>query len=333
MTSSKAEDAFANMMRIPTGGNRRATLRNVLMRHRVACDAGVDHKALHNKDERRRRTMETHAQLALHRGVGAASGMTGAPELLFGDPLPPCNRWGDAVAATLGGTLGPLETYETLGYEARPSLPGGATVGYADRLGPHGLVSTQLRASALPVVSYADVLKDTIDAQFGRMLVDYGQAIYSSVGLERDDASNSGASKDVASHQQDGVRFWPPRALRDDVTADMVASIVQALTASVSANLPKGGGERVRELDLLGTANVDMYWRMCNAQLERADLAPDVLKDFRALGVCAYARFEHVLRELHRRAALVAVIAHASNRMMLGNALEELAGVLVRCGA
>ena len=111
--ASAAEHAFAKMMRVPAGPATRRSLRNMMMKHRVAVDCGVDHKVLHDRDARRRRTMEEHAQMAVHRGVGAASGRTSAPELLFGDPLPPCNRWGDAVATSLGGPIGPLELHET----------------------------------------------------------------------------------------------------------------------------------------------------------------------------------------------------------------------------
>lgn len=333
MAHSDAEGVFAKMLRIPTGGNTRVLLRNMMVRHRVAVDSGVDQRMLHDRDVRRRRTMESNAKMAVHRGVGAASGRTSAPELLFGNPLPPCERWGDAVCLTLGGPIGQLEKHETLGFEARPTLPHAASVGYSSRIGPHGAMSTQLRASALPVVSYSDVLQNTVDAQFGKMLVDYGLAVHTSVGLERANQEDSDASTDVCSQQQDGIRYWPPSALQRADTASSVAAVVDALATSVDQHLPKDPTGRMREFDELGTAAVDMYWRLCNEQLERTDLPPLVLSNFRALGVCAYARFSHVLHELHRRSLHLAIIAHTTGRTDLGVALERLAAVLVRCGA
>ena len=140
--------------------------------------------------------------MAVHRGVGAASGRVSAPELLFGDPLPACDRWGDHVSLHLGGAIGSLDRHETLGYEARPTLPSAAAV--VERVGPHALVSTQLRTSALPVATYGEVLADSIEAQFGRVMVDYGMATSQGVGLVSNDSYPE--SDDIASQQQDGVR-------------------------------------------------------------------------------------------------------------------------------
>lgn len=340
MSYANAEAAFAAMMhmelRYPEPEKTRALLRNLLMRHRVAVDANVDHKVLHSKDARRRKTMEEHAKLAVYGGVGAASGLASAPELLFGDPLPRCDRWGDAVSHHLGGPIGPLEQHQTLGYEGRPSLPHAVTVPYAGRLGPHGLVNAQLRASALPVASYAEVLSDTVEAQFGKMLVDYGMAVHTGVGIERTPVPDEPV-RDLASQQQDGLRHWPPRALRDNDTADAVAVLVEDLARAVERNIPaRAQGRRVPELDWLGTASVDMYWRMSEQVLKRDNVKAETLNDFRALGVCCYVRFFQTLRELQRRAVQVAMISHTlggTGRTRLAKALEQLAAVLVSCGA
>lgn len=344
MTIADAEAVFAKMMRVPSTEGRRDALRNILMRHRVAVDTGLDHKVLHSQSDRRRRLAEQRAHYAVHRGVGAASGRVSAPELLFGDPLPACDRWGDAFAVHLGGPLGPLERHETLGHEARPTLPSAAAVKYAERVGPHGLVSTQLHASALPVTSLDEVLEATVRAQFGELPIDEGMAAGSGIVLAPMTDDAGALPDDVASRQQDGARRWPPRALRDCDTAAKVAEVVETLVASVERQLPT---DQRSVLSTLGTANVDMYWRMCRERLENT---PDeaVMADFCALGVCAHARVRGALHMLHRRAMLVAMVARSAARLSclgegpagdpdgharLGAALERLAMVLVRCGA
>jgi hypothetical protein len=345
MTIADAEAIFAKMMRIPSTEGRRDALRNILMRHRVAVDAGLDHKVLHSQSERRRRLAEQRARYAVHRGVGAASGRVSAPELLFGDPLPACDRWGDAFAVHLsGGSLGPLERHETLGHEQRPTLPSAAAVKYAERVGPHGLVSTQLHASALPVTSLDEVLEATVCAQFGELPIDEGMAAGSGIVLAPMTDDAGALPDDVAGRQQDGARRWPPRALRNCDTAANVAEVVEALVASVERQLPTDRGS---VLSTLGTASVDMYWRMCR---ERFENTPDeaVLADFCALGVCAHARVRGALHVLHRQAMLVAMVARSAAALpcpgndpvvdpdgyaKLGVALERLSVVLVRCGA
>ena len=293
MAIDDAEKAFAKMMRVSTKHSG-PVLRDLLMRHRAALDAGLDHRTLRDKDAKRQRAMEERAHAAV-RGVGAAAGLPSAPELLFGDPMPPCDRWGTSIAPHLGGPVGPLHLHETLGYNSRPTVPQ-AVLTKGERVGPHGTLKAQMQTHALPCVSYTDLLANTLEASFGNMLVDYGTAVHAGVSVESVDEAR--AERDIRAEQQDGARQWPPRALRCNGTATDVTTIVEALVASVECRLPKSSGRSAG----LGTAGVDMYWRMCLEQLERTDLKPEALKDFRALGVCAYVRQTSVLPELQRRA-------------------------------
>jgi hypothetical protein len=322
MAIEDAEKAFAKMMRVSVKHSR-PVLRDLLMRHRAALDAGLDHRTLRDKDARRQRAMEQRAHAAV-RGAGAAAGMPSAPELLFGDPLPASDRWGTSIAPHMGATIGPLHLHETLGYEGRPTVPQ-AVLTRGERVGPHGMIKAQLQTHALPCVSYTDLLANTLEASFGNMLVDYGTAVHAGVSIENIDEART--ERDIRAEQQDGARQWPPRALRCGGTASDIADIVNALVASVECRLPEPSAARTG----LGTAGIDMYWRMCIEQLERTDLKPEALKDFRALGVCAYVRQTSVLPELQRRALTVALACHACGDGALGGALEQLAGVLVRC--
>lgn len=322
MAIDEAERAFAKMMRLPAL-NQRALLRDILMRQRVTKDSGVDYRTLRNQDVRRQRAMEVRAHEAIERGVGAASGTVSAPELLFGDPLPACDRWGVAVAPHLGGPKGRLHEHETLGHEGRPSLPSAALVKVDARMGPHASIKAQLEMATLPCVSYNELLAHTLDAAFGNVLIDYGMAVHMDVCVQH--VGRATTERDIRAHQQDGARRWPPLALRDAATADAVAGIVVALAEAAERCLPKGRRSG------LGTAGVDMYWRVCIEQLERTDVKLETLSFFRALGVCAYVRQSSILVELHRRALTVALVCHARGSASLGSALERLAGVIVRC--
>ena len=323
MAIDEAEQVFAKMMRVTAKGGRHV-LRDLLMRHRAALDAGLDHRTIRDKDARRQRTMEARAHAAVQRGVGAAGGMVTAPELLFGDPLPPCDRWGTSIAPHLSGPMGPLYMHETLGYEDRPVLPQAVLV-KSGRLGPHGALKAQLQTQALPCVSYTDLLAHTVDAAFGNMLVDYGTAVH--VGVSVEHVSNAVVERDIRADQQDGSRQWPPLALRDTGTARLVAEIIERLCDSAERNLPEPSKLRAG----MGTAGIDLYWRVCIEQLNRTDLKPSTLYEFRALGVCAYARQTSILAELHRRALTVALVAHTREEGELGSALERLADVIVQC--
>lgn len=324
MGIEEAEQTFAKMMRVSTKHSR-LVLRDLLMRHRAALDAGLDHRTLRDKDAKRQRAMEERAHAAVQRGVGAASGMVTAPELLYGDPLPPCDRWGTSVAPHLGGPIGPLFKHETLGYETRATLPQ-AVLTNGERVGPHGLVKAQLQTQALPCVTYTDLLAHTLDAAFGNIFVDYGTAVHVGVSIGCIDEART--ERDIRAEQQDGVRQWPPRALLSSDTAHATAEIVEALCCAVERHLPQASAQRAG----LGTAGIDMYWRLCLEQLGRTDVKESTMRNFRALGVCAYARQTSVLYELHRRALTVALLAHArEGGQPLGAALERLATVLVRC--
>lgn len=324
MPIDEAEEAFAKMMRVSTK-HARYVLRDLLMRHRAALDAGIDHRTLRDRDARRQRAMEARAHAAVQRGVGAAAGMASAPELLFGDPLPPSDRWGTSVSKKLGGPIGPLHLHETLGYNERPSVPHAVLVARGERTGPHGAVKAQLQTHALPCVTYTDLLAHTLEAGFGNTLIDYGMAVHMGVSVERIDEAT--AERDIRAEQQDGARQWPPRALINAGTATDVAEIVTAIAKSAECHLPtpsaRPGG--------LGTAGVDMYWRVCLEQLNSDRWTPEALKAFRALGVCAYARQTSVLPELHRRALTVALVCHARGDDGLAAALERLAGAISKC--
>ena len=328
MIHPEAEAAFATLMRIPQASNaasNRDVLRDTLVRHRAAVDSGLDMRTLHKKGVARQRNQEKHAHAAVVLGVGSASGMMSAAEMLFGDPLPPCDRWDQAVAPHLAGpTAHMLHKHETLGYEGRPSLPHAANVPSGERSGPHGTLNVQMRMQPLPCVSYSDLQRNVLSATFGNILVDYGIALHAGVAVERIDEARS--ERDIRAEQQDGVRQWPPRALQES-RRGAVTDMVNALAKAAEEGLPSPSKGRRG----LGTAGVHMYWRACIAQLTSTEWTSEGMRDFRALGVCAYARDNAVLRELQQRALTLAVVAHQQGASELGRALERLSTVLVSC--
>lgn len=324
MGTGEAEQAFAKMMGLPGTGSRHM-LRDLVMRHRVALDAGLDHRTLRNEDSRRQLAMEARADAAVRLGVGSAAGMPTAPELLFGDPLPVCDRWGTSVSPHYSTPIGPLHMHQTLGYEARAALPQAVLIAKGERLGPHGLVKAQFQTQALPCVSYTDVVLHTLNATHGNSHVDYGMAVHMGVSIKTADEVALG--RDIRAVQQDGARRWPPAALRDTETAAAVAEMVSQLCDAVLTCLPEAPTVRAS----LGTAGVDMYWRMCIEQLDRKDVKYDTMRNFQSLGVCAYVRQTSALPELHRRALIVALLAHTRGEGSLGFALVRLADIIDRC--
>tara|TARA_B110000902_G_scaffold17894_1_gene20697 strand:+ start:1076 stop:2119 length:1044 start_codon:yes stop_codon:yes gene_type:complete len=347
MTMEDAEAAFAGYVelpKMPDVGRTRTLLRNTLMQRRVADDNGVpDVATLHDKHRRRKLRAEEHAKFALERGVGAAANRIGVAELMFGDPMPNCERWGPTVALTLSGSIFPLQQHQTLGLEARPSLPTAATVGADDRIGPHGLLTNQMRPHQPPIITYHDVLRDTFAKTVGEQPVDYGLAVAVGVSIERTKGgekaeSSSAKEPDPRSDQEDGLRYWPPRALRGDVEANAVAAVVDALADSLRVEQDDRRGAPGRAMRTLGSAVVSRYWTKCDEQMRGAlrgvtPATPATLGDFRALGLCAHTRRHDALRTIKQRAQVLAIISHATQRPQLGRALEKLCVELTKLGA
>lgn len=338
MTIEDAEAAFADYMKMPKMPDpprTRALLRNAMMRQRVADDNGVDVSILHDKQRRRKLRAEEHAMLAIERGVGAAGNRVTVAEAFFGDPIPNCERWGSSVALTLSGSVLPLQTHQTFALEARPSLPTAATVSATDRVGPHGLLANQMRPDRPPITTYYDMMRDTLTKQFGERPVDYSFAVHAGVFLERNaDAAEGATANEFECDYQNGLRHWPPRALRGSAEADAVAAVVEALADSLHVEQDDRRAAP-RAMRTLGSAGVTMYWRKCIAQLDGAlpDATAATLGDFRALGLCPHARRHEVLRTIKQRARVVTIIAHATGQTRLGQALQRLCVELSKLGA
>ena len=249
MTVHAAEAVFADYMNMKMPDMQdleltRAMLRDAMMRQRVADDNGVDVSILHDKQRRRKMRAEEDGMLAIECGVGAAANCMTAAEAFFGDPMPNCDRWGSSVALTLSGSVLPLQTHQSFAIEARPSLPTAATVSASERIGPHGLLTNQMHPDRPPITTYYGMLCDTMSAQFGKRPVDYGLAVHAGVSIERDseDAEDM-ATDDNEADRQNGLRYWPPRALRGELSVRLGAPPHCAPRCDMALGLSLTGAE------------------------------------------------------------------------------------------
>jgi len=327
MTVDHAEGIFAVVMQVPKTPGRRNAIRDAIVQHRVLADARIDHAMLHDRDARRRLALEKRAHAAVHLGAGAGVGQVTAPELLFGDPLPACDRWGDVVSVQQGMPDAPMHTLATLGQRQRPTLPHALGVAPGDRVGPHGTIEVQLKGEQASVVSYHDVLSRLEACALGQETMDRGTAAHVGVALERDDDDDDGndgddATMDVAADQEDGARVWPPRALRAGPATD-----VAKLMARVAAHVDRHMAPALTT----GSAHAALYWEACRARLDDTDVLEAARRDFCGLGVCGTSQDRTQLARHQHCALYVAMAAYVQGNATLGEAAWTLAGTVAKC--
>jgi len=327
MGRNEAEGVFAQLLLNSTGtqlsqsvGKRARELRDVMMRLRVTQDSGFDPGA--SQTSRRRQVQHRNAQAALKCGDGAAVGMATQAQLLLGNPLPACDRWGDTVAASLGGPIS-LNKSDVLGHEGRPTLPSSCCA--TEAVGPHGNMKALFHTSTLPIVSYEDIRAKLNQQVYGGATMEETTAVLASVVIVPDGASE----RDDAARQADGSRVWPPRAVRSDDTAKDVEAMIRAMIADVSPRKQKKSGPPRPG----STAGVELYRRACQTQLDRGEdeLASPVRRAFVELGICVLERNPLHLPLARRRALHASMSAHAAGLNGLGGALSELSDVVGMC--
>jgi hypothetical protein len=106
------------------------------------------------------------ARAAVHMGTGLKCGRAQPTEMLFGIPLPMCDRWGDVLAMHQGFFDGPTYSIETLGQRKRASPPHAVLA--RERVGPHGTTNAQMRSEHRPVVSWQNMPRKNDDHILGR---------------------------------------------------------------------------------------------------------------------------------------------------------------------
>ncbi len=331
MELTPAEDTFAEFL--GARGRKRSVLRESLVRLRAEADTGLQRRLLASQDARRRHAHEQRALLAGLRGAGGLIGQANAAELLHDVPLPPCERWGEAVVQGYATLNLPLDVYEALAHRQRKTLPHAALVrSGAERVGPHGTIDAQLRIVRLPVVTFRQVADELLAIERGERAVSYNVAVHANIALEpgEEDMDVSGnVARDEPAAQQDGARVWPPTAFGDVVRAQAVTQAVQRLVAFLEEHAPREEGPS------LGTAGVDLYRRGC--AVASAPLQGVPAADFRELGLCAFTKEPLLLVDLRRRALLLAMTARAqpdpegAGLEALASKLVELSDLMKRC--
>ncbi|MGZ0213928.1 MAG: hypothetical protein ACKVI4_15750 [Actinomycetales bacterium] len=320
MTIEHAEGIFAVMLKQERSPNRRADLRDSLVKHRALADARIDHALLHDRDARRRVALEERAHAAVHMGAGSAVGQAQPAEVLFGVPLPTCDRWGDVLAMQQGCPDDPVYGVETLGQQQRASLPHAALA--RERVGPHGTIDAQMRSGHRPVVSWHDMLRRTEDHLLGRAAMDYAAAAHAGVALESSELDDG--EDDVEAEQDDGARVWPPRALRVD--PDGVATLLERIALEVDEHMGV-------ELPLGFGLKAELYWHACRTAAASAGASPKALRGFKALGVCATAKDRARMAALQQRTLDLAMAAFSQSSNALGTAAWKVAGAIAKCAA
>lgn len=320
MTIEHAEGIFAVMLKQERSPNRRAELRDSLVKHRALADARIDHALLHDRDARRRVALEERAHAAVHMGAGSAVGQAQPAELLFGVPLPVCDRWGDILATQQGCPDDPMYGIETLGQRQRASLPHAVLA--RERVGPHGTIDAQMRSGHRPVVSWHGMRRKTEDRLLGRAAMDHAAAAHAGVALEPSELYDGAG--DLEAEQDDGERVWPPRALRVD--PDGVATLLERIALEIDEHmtieLPHGFGLKA-----------ELYWHACRTAAASEGAPPPALRGFKALGVCATAKDRARLAVLQQRALDLAMVAFAQRSNALGTAAWKVAGAIAKCAA
>lgn len=322
----RAEAAFAGLFHLPhTPGvdvPTHETLRDLLRLQRCVHNTGVeDMETFYDMDRRRRCANERRAKLALDFGCGAAVGKPSAAEYLFATslPMPICERWPDAfVDRLVRDDTALLHERDILGHDGRTTLPHAS---YADApCGPSALVDRQILNPTLQCISYLEISTAVDDIIHGKRPVDTPTASHSGQEVSRVDELYT--ARDAAALHADGLRVWPPRALRPDSVAATTAAV-----AALARRLPSTAVSDEWQGVSRGSAGVRTYVNACAsalAEVEQRDV-------FLGLGVCAHQFTTHALNDSRRRALTVAANAYVRGQIPLGDALVVLANCIGKC--
>lgn len=318
MGLQQAEQVFGKTASYAQSDERqlREALRALLVDHRVMLDTGMERHAMRDPKSTAKVAEEHRARVAARMGGGAAVGMASAGELLFPEPLPPCERWGDIYTQTYAFPSRRMAASDVLGHESRLSLPCAVLVAAStERVGPGGTMRAELEAPTTAIVSYAQIVARAEAVRRGAATLD--EAMAAAVGLSIQDTRGDEAPPDPIAIAQDGDRVWPPSALLNSEGAARVAQMV----GSVCDDLDNANS-RAKKADGVGVY-MSVFKRATREDVDNA-----AVRDLLGLGVGIFARNPLALHSARRHAMHAAMAAHMSGHAQLGDALVRLGSLL-----
>ena len=241
---------------------RRAMLRDLLVKLRITRDAGIDADKDLTKEDFLRRIQQNEKFIdSQHCDATEA-------ERVFGDVLPKSRHWGEQVSAALGGTVAvvSLAQREVLGLEGRASLPN--AIGAPGRVGPHGTIGSQMTAGMVDVLTHAEIFAKKAASPKACDELDHD------IDNEADDEAR----------QVDGLRRWPPRVAAAPVEdAETVTRVVKTISDAFASSSSKSVKEQLA-----------VYSKACDSQLKSSDLSYSARLSFLELGLCLFDSPESV---------------------------------------
>lgn len=312
-----AYGAARNTRNIATVDTHEAAQQRMVL-ERAAYDTVLSINDTQNERVLVRAREEARERAVIQMNMGAAMGLAGVAEVLFAEPLPPSNLWGEHVQQQYShrGFSDRIRAHDSIGRRSRPSLPAALQINTtSDRLGPHGLVG--LKPVSAPVIcSYGQTVEQARAMASSAISSTINTAVAAGLRVVNVDAKPGNDDRHAA--EEDGLRVWPPAAMKnaEDAaqTQETITDIINTFTSmGVKSNLL--------------SAVPGVFTSVIEGALssERLTILRQHRDAFMALGIGALKGRRVDVERAHSRICIYAAAAYALDYVALGTAFMELA--------